>query len=280
MTPLHQQRFTVGARIFDEVADLAAGVHVPDADGAAIADIGDLAELHVVAARPIRAGDPLREQREKEKAIASRVLAAVADGAVVYPAREEASLPNVNITLIRMGPVRAQGDEAEQLVDRYGSIDRIPEGLIAGLRPRLGEGPRGGYLRNRIGMGLADRPEQIWASARGYWRMAPDVDYLLPSRYGYLPYVFKADDWRTQRDGRVWAGEGWLIDPVAGLRRRLLETMSPENGWLPAVSEEAEPATDEDRRVAAIFAGRVIALGRRGPNPVHRLRRRSRTQPA
>lgn len=80
----------------------------------------------------------------------------------------------------------------------------------------------GGYPRSGLGMDLTSPAEELWEHSRGYWRVRPDADYILPTRHGYAPYLFKVAGWRTasnatnpsDRTAKYWAQSGWVVDSV------------------------------------------------------------------
>jgi hypothetical protein len=120
----------------------------------------------------------------------------------------------------------------------------------------------GGYAREGLGMSLSMSAEDVWQRARGYWRIRPDADYILPTRLGFAPYLFKVANWRTASDAtnpsdksaRYWAQTGWLVDV--------------ENARL--VSLDGSPdqeASQTDLELADKFALRAVRypLGIRNP---------------
>lgn len=120
----------------------------------------------------------------------------------------------------------------------------------------------GGYARAGLGMSLAMTAEEVWERSRGYWRIRPDADYILPTRLGYAPYLFKTADWRTASDStnpsdrtaRYWAQNGWLVDLVT---KRLI----------PVGGSAEKAVTAADLAHAQVFASRVVRypMGIRNP---------------
>ncbi|APT90039.1 hypothetical protein CSPHI_01895 [Corynebacterium sphenisci DSM 44792] len=231
-----------------------------------------------------------------EMHLARRVLADIAAGRA--PSRREIHdlLPEAHtVYLLRMGPVTFLGPEVAEkvpadapappatvardeswLASRYLDSDRGGEFTVP-ARPH----GHSGYPRFRIGMSLADGPEDVWSSGRGYWPLTPGARYLVPSRYGWCPYVFRVpeDSWRPAREDagrrRFWATAGALIDPDAGVVRPMREPTA-ETGWRAVVGEPVADATEDDLRVARLIAGRTLALGPKATNPVLRLRQKGR----
>ncbi|WP_104090892.1 hypothetical protein [Cryobacterium sp. N19] len=139
----------------------------------------------------------------------------------------------------------------------------------------------GGYARHGLGMSLAMTAEEVWERSRGYWRIRPDADYILPTRLGYAPYLFKVTDWRTASDAtnpsdrtaRYWAQNGWRVDvasasliPVGGSAERTISDVDL------AIAEKLtsdvvryplgirNPAVWIGRRAASAIRDRAIAL--------------------
>lgn len=258
MPPLEQRRFSVSWRSYDEARRLAE--ESPDT---ASFDVSELGELQFIAGRPaLRGPDASLLSIEQHRAAA--LLTAIADGEATAPGDLERQLPKSNVTALRMGPVRLVS--AQELASK--------ESELASLSLPSPHPPENdGYARTRIGMSFADGPAELWSSARGYWRMSPDTEYLVPTRFGYAPYVFKTEDWSS--DVPVWAQTGWLIDPRADRLVRLAEG-DAKSHWLPRLVPDDAPASPTDLTVARLISGKVIGFGRRGPNPIIRLRSRTR----
>lgn len=165
-------------------------------------------------------------------------------------------MPAPRLALLRMGPDRtSEGAE----VPSWGAPEVGRESLPV-------DDPPDGYPRRWIGMRVNDKPEDVWQAARGYWRLRPDIEYLAPSRHGYVPYVFRVGDWKPWGSTKYFAGRGWLIDVETGQR---VGFDGDETGELPRLAE-CEPASAHDLEVARAVAGQVIAMGLRGTNPVIR----------
>lgn len=85
--------------------------------------------------------------------------------------------------------------------------------------------------RLRLGMSLADTYRQVWSSARGHWRVSPQTRYIVPSRFGYCPFVFRVAEGGWRRDSfegshdRFMATEGYWIDVE---RERLIHLGAPD----------------------------------------------------
>ncbi|MFT3662703.1 MAG: hypothetical protein QM809_15380 [Gordonia sp. (in: high G+C Gram-positive bacteria)] len=269
-------RLPVSLRSAKESSDLAAGT------GGADFDPSDLAEAQFIAGRVIRGDDPHLARHLREKELAQFVLNAVVNGTAWATDVLEENLPRAFVTALRMGPVTASCTELDTVADRalvdwdeIGRLTPVDHDAVGGV-------PVGAdyYLRTRYGMSLADSAPEVWSSARGYWHMAMDTEYLVPTRFGYAPYVFKVDGWATcpsepGRSPRVWATGGSLIDVTSGKLRRMEETVGADAGWLPSVADDGPAASSEDLDVARLITGRVIGLGK-GANPVKRLRSRTR----
>lgn len=267
-----QYRFSVSMRSYAEAQTLAEGY------GRAAFDVSEIAEAQFIAGRAIRLGDPHAERHLREKRLATSLLTSVAENTAWAVSDLESQLPQAFVTALRMGPVRVSSDEQpspteSELVDwDLIGVQFTPSGLAeSGGAPVHPDG----YVRTRIGMSLADSPEEVWASARGYWRMSPDTEYLAPTRFGYAPYVFKTNSWNSA-GSRIWATHGSLIDTTTGTSHAMLESAGAKARWLPSVDPRGKPASQQDLAVARLITGRVIGLDRRGPNPVQRLRSRTR----
>ncbi|WP_168701407.1 hypothetical protein [Gordonia paraffinivorans] len=257
MPPLEQRRFSVSARSYDEAQRLA------DAPHGVRFDVSEVAELQYVAGRPAVPG-PVGGFAAREQHRAAALMNAIASGDAVSPAELEAALPRANVTALRMGPIRLVSDcelTAEQ------------SEIFAADEPSPYPPETHGYPRTRIGMSLADDPATLWSASRGIWRMSPDTEYLVPTRFGFAPYVFKTTKWH-ERSETVWAAEGFLIDHRRGLLMRLVDGTA-ETDWRPTLVDGPE-ATADDLLVARLVTGKVIGFGRRGPNPIIRLRSRTR----
>lgn len=267
-----QYRFSVSLRSMREAQTLANGGSPDEAvPGAAVFDASELAEAQFIAGRAVRHDDPHAIRHLREKRVAESLMTAVAEGDVWSAASLETQLPRAYVTALRMGPVRAVSD-ADVAMRDLESVEWDGFGLTY---PASGLDGEDGYVRTRIGMSLADSPGEVWSSARGYWRMSADTEYLVPTRFGFAPYVFKIDEW-AEFGTRMWAPGGQLVDLRSGKLLRMIEATGDDPAWFPTVADDGEPATADDLAVARLISGRIIGLGKRGPNPVQRLRSRTR----
>ena len=140
---------------------------------------------------------------------------------------------------------------------RLGELNSQVEGV------ELGEDRQ---QRLRLGMSLADTYRRVWSSARGHWRVSPQTRYIVPSRFGYCPFVFRVAEGGWRRDSfegshdRFMATEGYWIDVE---RERLIHLGAPDpsDACLPTARVADEVPTEEDLAVARTLTGRIIALG-------------------
>ncbi len=226
-------------------------------------DPADVVELQLAAGLPPGergAGSPSTEGRcsEGEAVVATRLCSRFEAGEALELTPLAARLATHKVGLLRMGPIVSEG------VNRL----KQPDAQDVPREDLPLEHPASGYPRRWIGMAVDDSPLEVWQAARGYWRAKKDLRYLVPTRFGYAPYVFKVERWAQYNATKLYAAGGWLVYPEAGSRRRLLE---PEEGsHLPTLGEP-ELADDADLEVAGALAGRLLRLGNRGTNPVIRL---------
>lgn len=137
------------------------------------------------------------------------------------------------------------------------------------------------YQRFRIGMSLADTFAESWSAFRGHWAVSADTRYVVPSRYGWCPYVFRIpeDGWRRDefeggRD-RLMAEYGYYIDVE---HERLIEVGPPQANdcWNPQLKVSSEPPSERDMEVASAITGELVALGSVRKNTITRLRQKGR----
>ena len=260
-------------------------------------DAGDLQELlllaHLADYEDCPEGDRVREMLMARHVLTELLSDAALDRKAVHDA-----LPAGHTTLLmRMGPPIATSpdllDEIPAGVEkptayRWSAANWAGEFLTdesvveRDLAPEILEPPKIGYARTRQGISLVDGPDRVWSSARGYWTLQPGARYVVPSRYGWCPYVFRVDEdsWTpTQPDpgprGKYYAARGWLVDAE---EERLIEmgAEDPDNGWLPTMTVSDEPPTEDDMRIARLLSGRAIRLGPVTTNPVLRLRQKGK----
>lgn len=158
------------------------------------------------------------------------------------------------VGLLRMGPVVTE-DAGRSI--KPGTDD-----------PSLEGESQTGYPRAWMGMSVSDSALEVWQASRGYWRLKKDLRYLVPTRFGYAPYVFKVEDWIRYNSTKFYASSGWLIYPEAGVRRQLIE---PVDGEHLCRLGEPEAAEDADLTVGQMLGNQLLRLGPRGTNPVIRL---------
>lgn len=332
-------RVTLSPELLRRVATVAdydkpaVGARMKGVDLTDAIDYTDLIELMLLSQLASYEEEP-SEFRRREMHMARRVLADLFSERARSRHEVHDLLPSTEtVVLLRMGPVRPRGESAKAFVPtddlargltgdaererrndvawRMFDSERVDE-LDAG--DGYGEGFRDPndpydarpYPRVRIGMSLADGPEAVWSSARGYWRLKPDTRYVVPSRFGWCPYVFRIDegewlsvgaDGAAERDDaedtaashrakpeRYFARKAWLIDPDHARLvpiREIEETPESErkSPYFPTINPEGPgtlPASEEDMRVARAVAGRTIRLGASSTNSVLRLRQKGR----
>lgn len=249
-----------------------------------------------------------RPEEDEEAKTASRLLKRIAAGDYTTRAEVHNSLPPEKVALLKMGPTRLWGYAVRQRLPRDAeravpsSIRREVTGpytdpqeawlgthvteasSVESLRTIVDDVPvdEDRHQRLRLGMGLADRFDQVWSSARGHWSIGPDTRYIVPSRYGWCPFVFRVADDGWHRDSfegssdRFIATHGYYID-TRNQRLIHLGKPDPHNAWRPQLSVAPEPPTDRDLEVATILTDSLIALGPSQRNPVIRLRQPGRS---
>lgn len=215
-------------------------------------DPADVVELQLLAGLP-----PASRSAEAEVGVAAQLRARFETGEARDLGDLSERLAPHRVGLLRMGPVVCEGVNRMKQADAQG-IPREDMPL---------EHPDTGYPRRWIGMSVGDSPDEVWQAARGYWRVKKDLRYLVPTRFGYAPYVFKVQGWSQYNATKLYATGGWLIYPEAGARRKLVEPL--EGSHLPTLGEP-ELADDADLEVANALSGRLLRLGNRGTNPVIR----------
>ncbi|WJZ05879.1 hypothetical protein CFREN_09610 [Corynebacterium freneyi] len=336
-------RVTLSPELLRRVATVAdydkpaVGARMKGVDLTDAIDYTDLIELMLLSQLASYEEEP-SEFRRREMHMARRVLADLFSGRARSRHEVHDLLPSTEtVVLLRMGPVRPRGESAKEFVP----TDDLARGLKGDAEQErrndvawrmfdsehvdwLDAGDNGGYgfrdpndpydarpyPRVRIGMSLADGPEAVWSSARGYWRLKPDTRYVVPSRFGWCPYVFRVDDddWlsvgadddadaddahgadsesrskQRAKPERYFARKAWLIDPDHGRLvpiREIEETPEAkrESPYYPTIDPDGPdtiPASEEDMRVARAVAGQTIRLGASSTNSVLRLRQKGR----
>lgn len=274
---------------------------------ATVFDLGDIIDLLLLGQLPDLEVAPAMEQ-QVEADVARKLVRRISAGDYLTRQQVHDLLPRETVTLFRMGHPRLWAFAVRQRLPRNAE-KAIPEsfhrditgpyttpeeawlGMYVADATRLGElntQVDGAGLdedrqqRLRLGMSLADTYRQVWSSARGHWRVSPNTTYIVPSRLGYCPFVFRVAEggWRCDSfDGgqdRYMATEGYWIDAE---RERLIHLGAPDpnDSWLPTVSVAAEPPSETDLQVARALSGKLIALGAAQKNITIRLRQKNRT---
>lgn len=274
---------------------------------ATVFDLGDIIDLLLLGQLPDLEVAPAMEQ-QVEADVARKLVRRISAGDYLTRQQVHDLLPRETVTLFRMGHPRLWAFAVRQRLPRNAE-KAIPEsfhrditgpyttpeeawlGMYVADATHLGEldaRVEGAGLdedrqqRLRLGMSLADTYRQVWSSARGHWRVSPNTTYIVPSRLGYCPFVFRVAEggWRCDSfDGgqdRYMATEGYWIDVE---RERLIHlgAPDPEDSWLPKVSVAAEPPSETDLQVARALSGKLIALGAAQKNITIRLRQKNRT---
>ncbi|AZA14339.1 hypothetical protein ACFPVT_03940 [Corynebacterium choanae] len=244
--------------------------------------------------------------RRQEKDLATMILGRVTTGNIHTRQEIHELLPPETVVLLRMGHPRLWG---------YAVAQRLPDNAHIALPASFYRDQTGPYTtpeeawmgvhiteadnleqlnthspsvpvnedryqRLRLGMSLADDFRQVWSSARGHWAVSPDTAYIVPSRYGWCPYIYRVTEWREDSFGdgqrsRYTATRGYYIDPNKSFGIGLGEP-DPNNCWLPTITSTSVELTDRDVQVAAAVHDKVIALGPTQKNPVIRLRQKGR----
>ncbi|GAA1471774.1 hypothetical protein GCM10009604_07560 [Corynebacterium aurimucosum] len=274
---------------------------------ATVFDLGDIIDLLLLGQLPDLEVAPAMEQ-QVEADVARKLVRRISAGDYLTRQQVHDLLPRETVTLFRMGHPRLWAFAVRQRLPRNAE-KAIPEsfhrditgpyttpeeawlGMYVADATHLGEldaRVEGAGLdedrqqRLRLGMSLADTYRQVWSSARGHWRVSPNTTYIVPSRLGYCPFVFRVAEggWRCDSfDGgqdRYMATEGYWIDAE---RERLIHLGAPDpnDSWLPTVSVAAEPPSETDLQVARALSGKLIALGAAQKNITIRLRQKNRT---
>ncbi|MHA7727016.1 MULTISPECIES: hypothetical protein [Corynebacterium] len=274
---------------------------------ATVFDLGDIIDLLLLGQLPDLEVAPAMEQ-QVEADVARKLVRRISAGDYLTRQQVHDLLPRETVTLFRMGHPRLWAFAVRQRLPRNAE-KAIPEsfhrditgpyttpeeawlGMYVADATHLGEldaRVEGAGLdedrqqRLRLGMSLADTYRQVWSSARGHWRVSPNTTYIVPSRLGYCPFVFRVAEggWRCDSfDGgqdRYMATEGYWIDVE---RERLIHLGAPDpnDSWLPTVSVAAEPPSETDLQVARALSGKLIALGAAQKNITIRLRQKNRT---
>lgn len=274
---------------------------------ATVFDLGDIIDLLLLGQLPDLEVAPAMEQ-QVEADVARKLVRRISAGDYLTRQQVHDRLPRATVMLYRMGHPRLWAFAARQRLPRDAE-KAIPEsfhrdvtgpyttpeeawlGMYVADATRLGElntQVDGAGLeedrqqRLRLGMSLADTYRQVWSSARGHWRISPNTTYIVPSRLGYCPFVFRVAEGGWRRDSfdggqdRYMATEGYWIDAE---RERLIHLGAPDpnDSWLPTVSVAAEPPSETDLHVARALSGKLIALGAAQKNITIRLRQKNRT---
>lgn len=262
-------RVGIPVRAFARLERLARAREDDGARDSMLMDPLDVMELALTAGLPASSAEAgAAEYAHRESVRSAELLARLPLPARMGRAAVESRLPEANVVVYRMGPPRALGPGLDDSGDDVVSI-------LDDSRPA----EDGGYRRRRLGMSVADSAGTVWESARGYWSARPDAEYVVPTRWGYAPYVFRVADWRTRPNGRIWADRGWLITSHAAIPMAEVAHRSGNPPSLDLYEPDvlrAEPRTENDVAVYSALAGEILGLGARGANSVLRLRQRGR----
>lgn len=236
-------RLALSPRLMQHVDLLAAGATKNRA-----VDPVDVLELATRSGLPSLAED--------ERLLAASLVERIAAGDVVDRERLATALGGVQVAALRMGPRCAA----------VNAFSRADEDLTRDLEAAPLERPEGGYARRWIGMSITDAATDVWQACRGYWRAATKIQYLVPLRFCFAPYVFKTTEWRRMPgSGRIWAAKGSLINAAAGTATPVLGPRGRSHAhWLGV----PVPATEQDLTVAGLIEGQLIGLGPKSSNPV------------
>ena len=305
-------RLTFSPDLLREIATEIGYDEHPAFDGGALAstanffDITDVIELLVRAKlADFRLLNTAAQAQEAQ--VASGVLKKIFAGDYMTREQVHNKLPSETVVLFKMGPPRLWGYAVRQRAPRRAAeiipslfhrdltgpytdaeeawlgANVVDASNVEGLSTIVDDVPvdEDRYQRLRLGMSLSDSYDQVWSSARGHWRLSPETRYIIPSRYGWCPYVFRIADggWRRDEfDGgadRFMATRGFYVDYE---NNRLIELGEPDpnNAWRPRLRVADQPPTERDMEVAGVLNGSVIALGAQQRNPVIRLRQRGR----
>lgn len=305
-------RLTVSPDVIRAIATELGYADQPAFDGvgpsslAHFFDVSDVLELLVRAKlRDLRVINTPAQAEEAETA--NSILQRIVARDYLTRAEVHDKLPAETVILLKMGPTRLWGYAVRQRLPRRAE-EAIPSSFhhdvtgpftdakeawlganvidasnVEELRTIVDDVPveEDRYQRLRLGMALSDSFDQVWSSARGHWRLSPATRYIIPSRYGWCPYVFRVAEGGWRRDefegsnDRFMATRGYYIDYE---NKRLIELGEPDpnNAWRPKYKVSKEAPTDRDMEVAEVLAGSLIALGPAQRNPVIRLRQRGR----
>lgn len=244
-------------------------------------------------------------QLEAERA--RKIVNHIVQGKTVSRKTIHDALPAETVVLFKMGPPHLWNYAARQRIP-HDAMQLVPKNLTPGLcgpyttpeeawlgwhitnaedlqdlETQVADIPyhEDRFQRLRLGMSLADGPDQVWSAARGHWSIKPETRYIAPSRYGWCPYVYRiADDaWRADpfegHRPRYMAEQGWWID-VEHERLVTMGAPDPNNAWMPQMSVSDQEPSAADLQVARALTGKVLQLGATGKNPVIRLRQRGR----
>ncbi|AZA12365.1 hypothetical protein [Corynebacterium gerontici] len=300
-----RNRITVSPDLIRRIATLLGYADLPATSSVAqLFDVTDALELLLIAQLGEMEISPTEAARSEARQ-AKEILDRIVSGQVKTRPEIHADLPSETVVLLRMGHPRLWGYAVRQRLPEDANL-AVPKSFhrdttgdytdpleawmgvhitdavnLSELETHSDEVPidEDRYQRLRLGMSLADDYRQVWSSARGHWSISPDTTYLVPSRYGWCPYVYRVTDWRRDsfeghRD-RFMATRGYYID-LKNNRRIDLGAPDPKDAWLPTAELSQTPLTSRDIEVANAITNNVIALGPSQKNPVIRLRQKGR----
>ena len=241
-------------KVLDAVEALARNAGLDRNDFAELIVLSGLGDLATASAEDLIVGvHPVEiAQLVDDAKIAKMVLWRFVSGDTVAVPRTDRSGHRIYAADLPLNQNRTTISEVNVLALRMAHSQDLMEAVPA----------PGGYARNGLGMNLSTSAEELWGHSRGYWRVRPDADYILPTRLSYAPFLFKVANWRTESDAtnpsdrtaRYWAQTGWLVD-VQNERLVALDG-SPD-----------QAATTTDLELGNLLAERVIRypLGIRNP---------------
>ncbi|MCF4007215.1 hypothetical protein L1O03_08515 [Corynebacterium uropygiale] len=308
-----RNRVTLSSDLMRRAATLAGYDRYPAfEDGHAtsltdVMDVGDVLELMLTAQLGQLEINPPGNRKQEGK-LAAEVLRRIAQGDIVTRRQIHDELPPETVVLFRMGAPRLwsysidqrlpkdahlamsdkeRGDPSEPITGPTTAwlgervVDAVDLSSLPTQVPGIPWESDDSYRRLRLGMSLADDYLQVWSSARGHWSVSADTRYIVPSRFGYCPFVFKIPPgaWRREsfehgRD-RYIAERGYFIDLENEWLVELGEP-DPNNQWLPTTRFADEAPTERDLQVARAVSEKIIAVGAGQKNPIIRLRQKGR----
>lgn len=104
------------------------------------------------------------------------------------------------------------------------------------------------FPRTHLGADLDDGPVDVWAQARGPWRISDRPRVVVPLRLGHPLAVYRVAGWEQlgAESGRRWATAGQILT---------------HDGRLDAdTGERVGDATDADHRILDALMGRLVLL--------------------